>query len=247
MKKITAICLSCFLFASGAYAIEKVDGTKKLEYENNATISAEMSTTDPNRIIVKGDTILNIQCNNTQCMPSYDQFSGDGFIQLTPAARMKPSIMAFVVTEHNHNFSLVIKPKAIIGQTIEFVPMEGSGSKEAEKFENKTPYQELLVSIVKGMVQYDQNKRIKGYLVRTFEEPTKKDAGSGLTMFPIRLYSGNKFMGLEYGLKNNEIVNKTLTVEEFYRHGVVAGGVSKEVLKPGEIGKLYLVIKKGEV
>lgn len=220
---------------------------QKIEYDNNQTLAVDLSISDPNLIVVDNDDILNIQCAQVECVPTYDK-SGSAIVQLGQKAKYKAQIMLFVETVQHHNFSLVVTPKSIIGQTIQFIPLSGSGSEEATKFENKTPYQEMLVDIVNGMVQFqDTGESFKGFNIHRFpqDKKIKKEIDkSGLTMFPIHIFAGNQFVGMQYGLQNNTNKVKGINAETFYRHGVVAGAVSNERIKPGQIANLYLVLKK---
>jgi conjugal transfer pilus assembly protein TraK len=245
MKKISV--LVGLLFGSLAHAnlVNKSDATV-INLTNNQTVVVPLSSIDPNRLFVAHDKITEANCLAGFCGARFDQ-SGSVYLTLGEAAKHSSGFSVFVTTENDKHFTIVGMPTPTVSKTIEFT-VTGGSSLKATTFEKNTPYQEMLVSLIRAMIN-DQKGEALPHGLSASDIPIGKNLqpnAKGILIHPIKLFTGGLFQGLVYLVKNNTTNTVNLTTQQFYQHSMVAGALSHTQLKPTEQGYFYGVIQSSE-
>ena len=160
-------------------------------------------------------------------------------------ARVDHPFSAVVKTENDRTFTMLVMPEHGISKTVIFNPTTGS-SKEAKELEANTPYQAMMSKLIVSMIGYEDTKKpLNGYSVaevpQTAIDPKEIKEKGDYIVYPLRVFKGDAFVGMVSAVKNMSDKKLILQPKEFYHHGVIAGAVSKETLKPQEIGYSYQV------
>jgi type-F conjugative transfer system secretin TraK len=213
-------------------------------FANNQTIAVKLSMLDSNRIIVKGDKIKKVTCaRGGYCIKEINP-DGSLLLGLGPNTSLNQPFAVLLNTIDDRSFTMLVLPEKTIAKTVVFTPTTGS-SKEAKRIEADTPYQAMLAKVIVSMINYPSTKKtLEGYSeanVPTVDISKSKLTQSDYIVYPVRVFKGDAFIGITSIVKN--VSNKPLVLnpKEFYHHGVIAGAVSKTVLKPQEVGFSYQV------
>lgn len=217
-----------------------------MSFSNNETLTTKLSSVDINRLVVRDDKITNVVCPSGFCtlpMGSGDQGSaipldksGAALISLN----VEEPFTFYISTLKGKNFGVFVTPLRIPAITTEFVSSERDTG-EAFKFEASSPYQEMLVDLMKSMMRFnDTQTPPEGYVYTKIAEKKRKPAV--LDVIPRRVFSGHLFSGLVYEVKNNGSSEVTLNNTRFYVNGLRALSVDKKVLRAGESTLMYQIV-----
>lgn len=234
------------IFAPTAYA---ANDAEQIKFSNNQTVTAKVSLDDPNRLFVRGDEIQSISCQGGFCVNKLNPETGDALLSLGSAAFSVDAFTMYITTKSGRQFSVVVTPFHAVGQTIEFIP-QGGGSIKAKAFEAKSNYTSMLATLIKDMINYDDTfKAPEGYSAQDIDAGVGADTNAGdsdLLIFPVRVFQGDRLMGMVYAVKNVTKSPLKLTSKQFYQRGILASALSTEKLKPQQVALLYQVsIREG--
>ena len=230
------------LLASIAQAevVNKTDA-RAIQLNNHQTVIVPLSSVDPNRLFVHQDKITDAHCLTGFCDIHFNP-SGGIYLTLGQAAKYSSGFSVFIATEQDKHFTVIGMPSNEVGQTVAFT-VTGTTNK-ATPFEKKNPYQAMLVSIIRQMINSDQTPLSEGLTMTVLpRDKTLKPNQQGLLIQPVKLFNGGVFNGIVYAIQNHTPAPMTLTTQQFYQKTMVAGALSHTVLKPTEQGYFYGVMQ----
>jgi type-F conjugative transfer system secretin TraK len=232
-------------FADDTQQFNQKKAPKNISFANNQTIEVKLSINEQNHIIIKKDKITEVVCARAgYCIKAIDPKDGDLLLGLGSAAQINHPFTVLIKTDDDRSFSMLVFPENTISQTIIFVPETGS-SKQAKDLEANTPYQAMLSKLIGSMINFPQTKKtLDGYSETAVPgqdiDAVKLNQGD-YVVYPTMVFKGDAFVGITSMVKNISKKNLILNPKEFYHHGVLAGAVSNEILKPQQIGYSYQV------
>lgn len=198
-------------------------------------VQANISQQEPTRIKVMGDRIAQVIHKSGVFSLQENPSAGEIFITPTPDIKKQP-INVFVITEQGGTYTLVLTPKDMPATSVILNP--GNTSHKASLWEQQTPWQQTVVSLIKAL---GQGRLLPGYQREVKE--TVMALWDGVAFTQTEIYRGQHLQGEVYRLKNEQ--NEFITVDEtrFYRPGVAAVSLDKTILQPGEEIKVTVVLK----
>ena len=247
ITKIKIIFISVFsilVFTSlGVYA-ENAEVLKPnvIAINPNAQVNIELSNTDINRIFVKNEKITSIDAPGNLLTARNDN-TGNIYSNING----KSPFTAFVSTNLGLHFSLLISPKSVPGQTVEFdAPILQSKpvdrtvviqhNANAQGFEQSAPYERTLVRLLKDvMIQ----KTPAGYTeilpkafsqIPIFSVSSNVANSNGLEQSVVGGYLGGELAVRVISVKNDTSKPVQLYENQFYAPGVRAVSISNEDL-----------------
>ena len=207
-------------------------------FAQNDTIVLPLSSVNTNRLVVKGDKILNVQCPKGFCLAKASQRDKSGSIHLK--INIALPFTAHVFTEKGQNFSLFINPKAVPAVVSEFIPRYAPS--EQSVFEKDMEYPLALGAFTKQMIQWRRTgTAVPGFIVRPIDPKTLPKDTTPLAIIPQTLFSGRPFSGIIYQVKNQSSKTMTLTEAQFYSYASRSASLDKTTLAPGEVTYLYII------
>ena len=229
-----------------ALAIPVKDTLQMIEV-GKGTTAIKLSKSDPNRLTVQGDTITSIACMHRFCVNTIRHKEADALLVLDTLAQSSTGFSFYVTTASGKTIPLLGVPEDIAGQTVEIKTT--GGSLKAKAFETKNPYTTTLMTVIKKMMRFLQDGVTpEGYAVADIKNETaQNNTHSGLAITPTQAFSGDRFNGLVYSVKNNTNEALTLTAEQFYYPGVLAAAIEHEQLLIGGITRVFLVTESEAV
>ena len=233
------------VFADDVQQFQTKIPAETYRFANDQTVGVKLSVNDQNRIIIKNDKITDVICARAgYCIQSVDPKDGDLLLGLGASTQLNHPFTVLIKTEEGRSFSMLVMPVNTISKTIIFTPETGS-SREAKDLEANTPYQAMLAKIITSMINYPHTKKaLDGYseadVPQQDIDESKLEKGD-YVVYPVRVFKGDAFVGITSMIKNVSKKNLILNPKEFYHHGVIAGAVSDEMLKPQQVGYSYQV------
>ncbi len=231
---LTMLALLLLPMASQAKNIE----ANSYQFAQNDTIVLPLSSVNTNRLVVKGDKILNVQCPPGFCLASGNPRDKSGSISLK--INIALPFTAHVFTEKGQNFSLFINPKAKPAVVSEFVPLYSPS--EQSVFDKDIDYPLALGAFTKQMIEWKRSKTpIPGFSFHPIDPKTLPKDRSPLAVIPQTLFAGRPFSGIIYLVKNQSNDTVTLTEAQFYSYASRSASLDSYTLAPGESTLLYIV------
>ena len=207
-------------------------------FAQNDTIVLPLSSVNTNRLVVKEDKILNVQCPRGFCLAKASQRDKSGSIHLK--INIALPFTAHVFTEKGQNFSLFINPKAVPAVVSEFIPRNAPS--EQSVFEKDMEYPLALGTFTKQMIEWRRSGApVPGFMARTIDPKTLPRDTAPLAIIPKTLFSGHPFSGIIYQVKNQSEKTMTLTEAQFYSYASRSASLDKDTLAPGEWTYLYII------
>lgn len=207
-------------------------------FAQNDTIVLPLSSVNTNRLVVKGDKILNVQCPKGFCLAKASQRDKSGSIHLK--INIALPFTAHVFTEKGQNFSLFINPKAVPAVVSEFIPRYAPS--EQSVFEKDMEYPLALGAFTKQMIEWRRTGTpVPGFIVRPIAPKTLPKDTTPLAIIPQTLFSGRPYSGIIYQVKNQSSKTMTLTEAQFYSYASRSASLDKTTLAPGEVTYLYII------
>lgn len=206
IKKI--ICCALVACAPMSFALQ----TKTVA--NNTSVTVKVSATQLTKIVVDDDWITDLYLSDGQIQSQIDNETGELF--LLPQSKLsKHAFTLMVRTSQGHSYTLLAMPVDTPAETVLLLPA-GSGNKKAARWENASNYQNLLVRLLKNMVEGSQPDGYKVIHLETKEKDYQK-LGNIAYLKPLTLYKGKQLRGDVY-----EVINRTgetihLSEREFYQ------------------------------
>ena len=221
----------------------------EIDFKDNQTISVKLALDDTNRIVIANDHITSITCARAnQCVSDIDTQDGSAFFGLTANLVIDKPLSVVIKTTKKHALTLLVIPENIVSQTIVLNPISPS-SIDTIKLEKESNYRSLVSKLISGMINYsNKGQLLDGLSVSKIDKDTNsiKSSKAEMVIYPIRIYSGFAYSGIEYIIKNNTTKSLSVNPKKFYKKGVLAAATSKETLLPQELSHLYILISKGE-
>ena len=222
-----------------------------VSFYNNQTVTVPLSLADANRLYIENDHIKDIGCMRGFCV-SKEFDTGDAIIKLGEAAQFaKGGFTVFLSTQKGRKLALQVLPKAIPGQVIALQALGGAVRDQINKTDkNNSPYQETLIELVKAMInhnhapdkkQFNDNSTLSDYGIVEIADATPEKLNTSVTIFPVRLFQGERLMGVVYTVKNESGRVAPLTGAQFYKNGMLALALSAESLAPQQTAFVYQV------
>lgn len=244
MKK-NLLYLSTLLMSHAIMAAPPVS----IPFANNETVDLNLSYLDINRIIVKDDKITSVTCPTGFCtlpMAGADSEatqandpSGAALIALN----IQEPFTLYVTTQKGQNFGAFVKPLAIPAVTTQFISTSRNEEQRhlAAKFEKNSPYEAMLVSVMKSLLSYNVTHVVPDGFTATTLTPAKQKKATpleSLTLVPTLSMNGDTLTGVIYRVKNNTANTVTVKPTDFYSRDVLAVSLSARTLPPQ--GNIYL-------
>ena len=225
------------IFSSILYADEQI-APDSYTISNNGTISVDISNTDMNRVVVKNDKITHIVCPQNYCsVQSYPKDpSGSAILSVQGVSPFS----AYIYTAEGHQFSVFLHPKGIPGITAVFNTT--GNNKVAQRWEESSGYQKMLLELIKGMMN---NQAPDGYSDTDVSTQYKMSNDKVFNWYLTKIFMGDHVNGLVYKIVNHTNKTKTLNPRAFYNATVRAVAVSKQEIKPLEAAYVYEVVNNG--
>ncbi|MCF6808563.1 type-F conjugative transfer system secretin TraK [Thiotrichales bacterium 19S9-12] len=233
LKKITVG--ACLLLSSIAFASEEAS---IIHFNDNSTVSFKASITNINRLFVKHDKIIKHVAPEGTFI--FDKaLSKDGSLYFKPVYSQKPFTL-FFSTQKGHHFSALVMPVSDIGQTIQMIA--NNITEKDARWEKNTGYLKLLQKMVRSMIKGEQSEGIRSQEVTD----SKEFVGyPGTSMKLIKVYESAKLSGFIYEIKNQSEHHVSLPERKFWREGVRAVSLSKQILFKDQVGFVYTIVAKG--
>ncbi|EGQ8101941.1 type-F conjugative transfer system secretin TraK [Vibrio parahaemolyticus] len=211
---------------------------KTYHFAQNDTIVLPLSSVNTNRLVVKGDKIINVHCPQSFCVATGNKRDQSGSISLK--INIALPFTAHVVTEKGRNFSLFVNPKAVPAVVTEFIP--NYLESEQSVFKKDMEYPLALGAFTKQMIEWQRSKKpIPGFNLHPIDPKTLPADSTPLAVIPQTLFSGRPFSGIIYQVKNQSNKAVTLTEAQFYSYSSRSASLDAYHLAPGESTHLYIV------
>lgn len=232
----------CFILAGfmafPLYAQAKNIAAKTYHFAQNDTIVLPLSSVNANRLVVKGDKIINVHCPQSFCLATGNQRDQSGSISLK--INIALPFTAHVVTEKGSNFSLFVNPKAVPAVVTEFIPNHLDS--EQSVFKKDMEYPLALGAFTKQMIEWQRYKTpIPGFNLHPIDPKTLPKDNTSLAVIPQTLFSGRPFSGIIYQVKNQSNEAVTLSEAQFYSYSSRSASLDDYHLAPGESTHLYII------
>lgn len=224
-------------------------------FSNNETLDVKLSSVDINRLVVKDDKITSVTCPTGFCtLPMSDSASqgADPSGAALVALNVQEPFTFYVSTQKGQSFGVFVKPLAIPAVTTQFISMTTTSHtqrEEAAKFEKQSPYEAMLVTLMKSMMNWRHTQALPNRFIATpltvvkEKKPTVID---GLTLTPTVNIRGDALSGVIYRVKNNSDKRVTVKPTNFYAPNVVAVSLSASSIPPYSTIELYQITQRGQ-
>jgi conjugal transfer pilus assembly protein TraK len=248
MKKIIQfiICMMIPNIAISAYAHTTAPVTIKIDNDHQANI--ELSTVDINRIFVKHDKITSINAPDNR-VDAHNDSTGSVYINVNGVT----PFTTFLTTKNNRHFSMLVIPKSEPGVTVRFVaktrikPHYIHHRRSALRFEQSTPYEKTLVSLIKATMLHNTPpgySTISDQSLSSMPEFVAPKYVDNISTLPEQVVKG--YLGGELAVRVLKVINKSkkpdlLIASDFYLPGVRAVAISNELVEPNKSSLIYEV------
>ncbi len=235
MKRIIALA-GLLLLPFGVYA--KNISAKTYHFAQNDTIVLPLSSVNTNRLVVKGDKIINVHCPQGFCIATGNKRDQSGSISLK--INIALPFTAHVVTEKGRNFSLFVNPKAVPAVVTEFIP--NYLESEQSVFKKDMEYPLALGAFTKQMIEWRRHGTpVPGFNLHPIDPKTLPKESTPLAIIPKTLFAGRPFSGIIYQVKNQSSEPMTLSEAQFYSYSSRSASLDEYHLKPGASTHLYII------
>ena len=206
---------------------------QRLPIKEGVSVTATLSSTALNRIVVENDRIASVKGTAGQFLLDKDAELGQIFIQPTMSEQKEP-IHLFMTTEKGHTYSLNLLSDKVPAENILLVPIEQKAV--AEKWEKSSDYEVIITNLIKAM---HTQTPIDGYLVRLMDKKCPMVANASVNH--VKSYCGDKLQGEHYEIKNPHHEPINLSEADFYTAGVRAIAIMHKTLNAKSSTEVYLV------
>jgi len=235
MPRKLHLSLALLFCASFAQAAQNVDLVE------NETVAIRISKTALTRLVMEGGQLRGLDVPKGDLATQTDSEAGD--ILLTPNV-IRP-IEGFVISATTgKKYPIVMRPADIGVETV--VLREGAArggqGRAADALQSvtvvsKAPSYDAQISQL--MVTMANNAALRGYQLQSQDADIPFLPGTRVTL--LRTYASRTIQGAVYRLRNTGTDRLFLSETQFYRHGVMAVGLDRAELAPGEETHLYVI------
>lgn len=209
--------------------------------KENATITANISATQPTRIAVENDRITVLRGQEGAYTDSNDNNSGSVFLKPTKAYQNK-SFYVFISTEQNHHYVLQLTPSTKLSAGMLILKSHDQQISADEQWEIHSPYTALLARLMRDMIN---RKAPENFEVIPINAKNTLLKGTKLNFHLETIYSGAPLQGEIYEVTNPSKTPITITESLFYQPGDRAIALQENIIPAGSQTFLYKVTSHG--
>lgn len=208
-----------------------------LTVRDNSDVALSLSQSNYNRLLVKGDKIVEAVFPEASMGIKRDEQDGSVYVMLTTSPN---PFTLFLTTESGHHFSVTVTGEEGLGKTVELVTPQ-----KAVAIQSFKPTQ-----IAKQDVTQDAKLELIAHMERHESMPgmsvthpfgRAERMGSGLSLIPKEVWSGEGVIAERLEVYNGGHQSLNLLPEWFEGKNVTAMKLSQPILKPHETAMLYRV------
>lgn len=250
-NSIVSFSVAALFSFSGCFAASAAKPVQ-VDIHNNEQVTIKLSSTDINRVYVRGEKITSIHAPSGLLSAHNDQYGS-----IYANIYSQKMFTAYFTTNVGRQFSVLMVPMSEPGQTIAFTPKDHllkkhlhtrHHSRAGKRFEESSDYEQTLVKLIRdGM----SGKHPSGYTSISYQ------AIRSMPEYDIAQYVGNnkhlyeKVRSVELGgdlalrtLTVKNMTNHTITLKanQFYQMRVRAVAIEKERLLPHTITHVIEVL-----
>ncbi len=232
------------LFASlSAEALADNVAKASFPFNDGDTIPIRLSSLNINRLMVKGDHIINLVCPDGFCTATGNPQDKTGSISMK--INLAIPFTAHVLTQKGRVFALFITPKKTPAIVTEFVPSQRYLD-EPSVFERHFDYPSAIAAFTKSMMLWQRDRTpISGFSVHPVDPNTLPKDTSPMPVIPQTVFVGKDYSGIIYLVKNASDQPITLTTAQFYSYAARSASLDEVELKPAAQTHLYVVTGGG--
>lgn len=209
--------------------------------KDNSDVALSLSRENYNRLVVRGDKIVEAVFPETAMAVKRDEQDGSVYVMLT--ASTNPFTL-FLTTESGHHFSATITGEEGLGKTVELIAPKTSIALNAQTTKamnplplTQDPHQQAMLELIAHM---ERGEKMPGMNVRhPFGQAERM--GGGLSLIPKEIWEGDGVQVARLEVYNGGSQSLNLLPEWFEDKNVTAMKLSQPILKPHETGMLYRV------
>lgn len=202
---------------------------------DGAEIVGKLSKMEVNRITLIGDKVKSVKSNKSGYEFTNDATSGDVYVSRASGATDEP-LNIFVISKHGYTYKLLLTPMDIPSEQIFIKNSAITKDDEIAGEKEPLPYTQEIVDLMKAMK--------KGEIAAGYKINTKKEshfAKNGMKVVLLSTYTGSKYVGAIYELKNKNKEPVPLSERDFASKTVRAVKFDSPVIGAGETINLYIV------
>jgi conjugal transfer pilus assembly protein TraK len=229
-----AVLVAFGLFTSGLRA---ASGPAGIPFENDASFTAVLSNTNPNKIIIDGELITRIS-GPSGAYDGNTTATEDGALIFSPLTGQNFTV--FLETAKGAALSLNVQPKPVTGRTLRFTPVSPPTRKNdgAKAWEEGQSYEKTLVAVSRAVVRGEAPEDFTEYPVSRMTSYSP-DVAAQLTA--ERQLVGSHLRVVRFRLKNPGYVTMNLRERDFWKKGVRAVMLSSRQLYAGGEGFAWVI------
>lgn len=209
--------------------------------KDNSDVALSLSRENYNRLVVRGDKIVEAVFPETAMAVKRDEQDGSVYVMLT--ASPSPFTL-FITTESGHHFSATITGEEGLGKTVELVAPKtqlasnsftpkGSNVATLKQDEHQAAMLELINHMEQGQIMPGMK------VSHPFGQAERM--GGGLSLIPKEIWEGEGVQVARLEVYNGGSKPLNLLPEWFEGKNVTAMKLSQPILKPHETALLYRV------
>jgi conjugal transfer pilus assembly protein TraK len=208
-------------------------------FTDNDTIPIILSSLNLNRLVVRNDNIITLDCPAGFCTSNGNKNDTSGSITLR--LNIALPFTAQVTTQKGRNFTLFITPRAIPALVSEFV---GTANIHNEKsvFTKGFEYPSALATFTQQMMHWSERRtHISGFTQHDVDPDSLPEDTHPLGVVPQTVFVGQSYSGIIYRVINQSKTDMVLSTAQFYGPLTRSASIEKETLAPNESTRLYIV------
>ncbi|WP_233427739.1 type-F conjugative transfer system secretin TraK [Rouxiella silvae] len=236
MKQISKLALLGIMISSSTLAYGAyVPGPEDIVFGNDAKVTASLSNVSPNKIIIPGENITEVDGPNGAFD---DSKSADGGVMISPTVDQTFTI--YIQTDKGSALSIDVHPRNMSGKTLRFIPSDPPVTQKetGNHWEEGQSYEKTLIdvsrSVLNGILPQDYTEypvsRALPYMPRV-----------SVTLTPQKQFVGPHLRVVRYLIKNDSYLTANLSEKMFWQQGVRAIMLSTNTLYSGGEGYLYVI------
>ncbi len=202
---------------------------------DGAEIVGKISKAEINRITLIGDKVKSVKSNKGGYEFSNDSSSGDVYLNGGNGGTEEP-LNVFIISQRGYTYKLLLTPMDIPSEQIFIKNHAITNDEEVASQREPLPYTQEIVDLFKAMKKGDLEA---GYTVKTLSE--SHFAKNGMKIMLLSTYTGSKYTGIIYELKNKGTEPVPLSEKDFATKKVRAVKFDSTVIGAGETINIYIV------
>lgn len=209
---------------------------QNVSVSDNQESAITLGSDDYNRLFVQGSRILQVRGDANAYNIETDNVFGQVYIKPTSLNPFE----IYVTTEGGQTYALAVHAISGKRQDVGLLPADAQKTKAAT-FEDNTPYQQALVTLLRAM---GNGEPLDGFDV-TEVKGTAIPLGNVAMMTKIGSYAGDNLAGEIYTLQNISTQTLTIKPEQLYRDKTAAIAMQSESIAPKTSTRVFIVENEG--